>query len=416
MMLQAILSVALGLGTPGEVPLAAGQVTDLAGILAPEREAGIAADLRAAREAGHGDVRVLTVTSLEGRPIEEFSLRVAEASGIGSEERDDGVLLLISLEEREMRIETGRGVEAVLTDADCFAVTRKVLRPRFRAEEYGVGVEEAVSAILTLLAGEVWAPAEVAASTSGAGWFTGARWHAPPLWSALVALGALIAACLLPRSGYPGAVRGTLFGVALLAVPVGHALRPSGAWGSVALWAFAAAGAAWFFSSGRTKPFRAPTEDVLDWMFRRAWAVPMAHLVAFPIWLVRTAGGQRDNYLYWVRVGWYRTDLHRPERGVKFGWALLFAGFLATGAACGPAGLGGLLATLAIAALAFGLARGLSAVVVGLADGTLALASGTSSSSGPTGWRRDSYDDSSGSSSSSSSGGSFDGGGASDSW
>ena len=417
-MLRFLLSLLLASSLGQETPRASGPVTDLADLVSAEMEARLTDGLEAARAEGVGDVRVLTVPSLGGRPIEELALRVAEASRIGSAERDDGVLLLVAAEDREMRIETGRGVEAVLTDAGCFEITRKILRPRFREQAYDEGLLEAVTAILSTLRGEeVVFPESPATSAAAEGGVPSRlRLHAPPLWSVLTALGALILAPMVPRRALGGSIRGLLLGAALLAVPIGHAAR-SGHWlGTLALACFCVAAACWAFASPRLRTLRAPVGSTLEWMFKRPWAMPFAHLVAFPMWLVRRAGGEGSGYPYWVRVRWYGNELHRPEVGVRIGWWALFTGIAAEALASGVRGWGILVALVLVALPVFGLARGLAALVTGLLDGTLKLQSATSSSSYSS--SRDDYAYSSGSSGgdSSDSGGSFDGGGASDSW
>jgi uncharacterized protein len=421
-MIAVAVLVVLFASTPQDrMPLASDPVTDLADVIPAEMEAQLTTGLQHARAEGIADVRVLTVTSLAGRPIEEFALRVAEQSKIGSVERDDGVLLLIAVQERELRIETGRGIEATLTDADCFAITRKILRPRLRNEEYGQGVLEAVQAILATLHGETVVFPEVATSAAGHddGFWSSLRLHSIPLWSVLTAVGALILAITLKGKGIFEAMRYTLLGVALLAMPIGHTFGSELWLERLAFGCFCLAGLSWLLSSPRTHAFRAPTGPLLKWMFKRKWAMPLAHVFAFPMWLIRVAGRSKVNYLYWIDLRWYGHEIRYPEYGRRIGWWSVFAGLTLEVTASGVNGLAILIAFVVVTLPLFGLARGVTALITGLLEGTINLQSTGSSSSSGSRHRDVTYgsdSSSSSSSESSSSGGSFDGGGASDSW
>jgi uncharacterized protein len=85
--------------------------------------------------------------------VEDFSLRVAESWKLGREKFDDGALLLIAKEDRKMRLEVGYGLEPTITDARSKRILDDVIGPRFRAGDFGGGVEAAVEAIEGLLAG-----------------------------------------------------------------------------------------------------------------------------------------------------------------------------------------------------------------------------------------------------------------------
>ncbi|MBD3303621.1 hypothetical protein GF343_00595 [Candidatus Woesearchaeota archaeon] len=97
------------------------------------------------------EIAVLTIESLEGRPLEEYSLEIARNWGIGKEEKDNGLLLLISVKDRKYRFETGYGLEGVLPDAKTGRIGRYILTPAFRQEEYGKGVHEAITEIKGIL-------------------------------------------------------------------------------------------------------------------------------------------------------------------------------------------------------------------------------------------------------------------------
>ena len=83
---------------------------------------------------------VATVTSLEGRPIEDYGYRLGRAWAIGQKGKDDGVILLVAPNERKVRIETGYGARVFLTDAVSSVIVREAILPRFKAGDMGGGI------------------------------------------------------------------------------------------------------------------------------------------------------------------------------------------------------------------------------------------------------------------------------------
>jgi uncharacterized protein len=99
-------------------------------------------------------IAVLIVSSLEGEPIETYSIKVVEAWKLGTEKNDNGVLLLVSTGDRKVRIEVGQGLEGVLTDALTSRIIRNEIAPNFRRGDYEAGVVAAVDAIIKAAKGE----------------------------------------------------------------------------------------------------------------------------------------------------------------------------------------------------------------------------------------------------------------------
>lgn len=136
-----------------DVPPLTGRVVDRADLLAPATEQDLTQRLAAHEDSTSNQVAVLTVASLEGRPIEEYSLQVARTWALGQEEFDNGVLLLIARDDREMRIEVGYGLEGTLPDVVASRIIRNELRPAFREGDFDGGVEAGVQAILDAING-----------------------------------------------------------------------------------------------------------------------------------------------------------------------------------------------------------------------------------------------------------------------
>lgn len=92
--------------------------------------------------------------SLEGESLEDYSIRLAQKWRIGQKSLDNGVILLIFVDDRKMRLEVGYGLEPVIPDIVAGALIRETLAPRFREQRYAAGIEAAVDAIYGRVAGE----------------------------------------------------------------------------------------------------------------------------------------------------------------------------------------------------------------------------------------------------------------------
>lgn len=137
-----------------EVPFLSGRVVDEAALLSPEARAALEAKLAQLEADTKAQVAVLTVASLDGEPIEDFSHRVAETWKLGDVKRDDGVLFLVARDDRKMRIEVGYGLEPTLTDIRTRRIQDDLVRPAFRSGDYGAGIEKGIDAIGAQLRGE----------------------------------------------------------------------------------------------------------------------------------------------------------------------------------------------------------------------------------------------------------------------
>ena len=115
-------------------------VVDLAGIVDDAIETKLNAYLQELEQKTTAQVVVLTIQSLEGAALEEFSLRTAEKWGLGQKGKDNGVLILISLQDREYRFETGYGIEGIIPDSLAGSIGREYLVPNFRKGDYSNGI------------------------------------------------------------------------------------------------------------------------------------------------------------------------------------------------------------------------------------------------------------------------------------
>nr|WP_276616568.1 TPM domain-containing protein [Sphingomonas sp. SFZ2018-12] len=132
------------------IPLA-GRVTDAADIIDPGTEAALTGQLAALEQATGHQMVVVTVTSLAGQDVADFTRDLGNAWGIGRRNHDDGVVVLIAPNERQVRIAVARGLEKALPDALCKAIIDAQMLPHFRAGQLQRGIEAGVSVLIQTL-------------------------------------------------------------------------------------------------------------------------------------------------------------------------------------------------------------------------------------------------------------------------
>jgi len=143
-----------------DVPPLKGYVNDYGNILSPSARQRLENELSAFEKSDSTQIVVLTIPSLEGEVLEEYSIRVAEQWKIGHKGKDNGVILLVSRDDRKLRIEVGYGLEGRLTDLLSGRIIRFTIVPAFREGDYDRGVTEGVRDIILAVRGAYTAPAE----------------------------------------------------------------------------------------------------------------------------------------------------------------------------------------------------------------------------------------------------------------
>ena len=127
-------------------------VIDNASILSNSTEIQLTNALRELNKSDGTQIVVLTITSLKGDSLEDYSQRVVEKWGIGQKENDNGALLLISLADKQIRIEVGYGLEGDLTDLKSGRIIDKEISPRFKQGNFDDGVKAGIVAIVDIVA------------------------------------------------------------------------------------------------------------------------------------------------------------------------------------------------------------------------------------------------------------------------
>ncbi len=145
----------LPLGAYGlEVPRLQGYVNDYAGMISAPAKLKIEEALRAFEQSDSTQIVILTVPSLEGETIEEVGIKVGEVWKIGKKGKDNGVLFIVSKQERKIRIEVGYGLEGKLTDLVSGRIIDRVVKPRFQQGDFDGGFMAGVSSLIDATRGE----------------------------------------------------------------------------------------------------------------------------------------------------------------------------------------------------------------------------------------------------------------------
>jgi uncharacterized protein len=166
-----------------------GRVSDYAGLLTNDQKVRLDAQLQRYEEETTNQIAVAIFRSLEGESLEDFSIRLAEKWKIGTR-RDNGVILIVFLDNRKLRVEVGYGLEGALTDATSSSIIRNDIAPRFRQGDYYGGIEAGIQKIIEAARGEY--KAEPNDEQKGIGWknllilallFVILPFFAAPIWS-----------------------------------------------------------------------------------------------------------------------------------------------------------------------------------------------------------------------------------------
>jgi uncharacterized protein len=136
-----------------DVPPLHARVNDLAGMMSKYQASQLEDRLSRFEAQTHHQIVVLTIPSLHGDSLEDFSIRVAEAWKVGHKRADDGVILIVARDDRKIRIEVGYGLEGLLPDAAANRIIQDVMIPRFRDQDFAGGIESGTLAIFHAISG-----------------------------------------------------------------------------------------------------------------------------------------------------------------------------------------------------------------------------------------------------------------------
>jgi uncharacterized protein len=128
-----------------------GFVNDFAQVLtAPQRDS-LERRVRDLQQKTGAELSVVTVKSLEGGQIDDFTNKLFQRWGVGQKGKNNGIMLLVAMQDHKMRIEVGYGLEPVLPDVLAGRIIDEELRPQFRQSRYAEGLSRAVEQIATIV-------------------------------------------------------------------------------------------------------------------------------------------------------------------------------------------------------------------------------------------------------------------------
>ena len=141
LLLICVVPVPASIPEPPAVPR--DYVIDLANVIKDEVKSGLSADLQELEKKTSAQVLVLTVVSLEGERIEDFSLKTAKQWGLGQKGRDNGILIVVAVNDRRYRFEVGYGLETVLPDSMVGSIGREYFVHSFKRGDFSAGIQAA---------------------------------------------------------------------------------------------------------------------------------------------------------------------------------------------------------------------------------------------------------------------------------
>lgn len=136
------------------VPPNDGYVTDTVSVLKPEDEQALEQKLAVYKSTTSNEIAILIVSSLEGEDIAEASVEIGREWGIGTKENDNGILILVDYEGREVMIATGYGLEGAVPDIVAKGIIEIDIVPLFRDGQYAEGLNAAVDSLMKHIGGE----------------------------------------------------------------------------------------------------------------------------------------------------------------------------------------------------------------------------------------------------------------------
>jgi uncharacterized protein len=126
-------------------------VNDFAGVLTPDQRASLEERCRTVRQTTGAQLAAVVLKSLEGGQVDDFAVRLFKQWAIGQKDEQNGVLLLVAIEDRQARIEVGYGLEPILPDALAGRILNEELFPAFKQQRYFDGLNAAIKRIAQII-------------------------------------------------------------------------------------------------------------------------------------------------------------------------------------------------------------------------------------------------------------------------
>ena len=193
-------------------------VNDFANMLTEAEAQALESKLVAFDDSTSSQIAIVTVNTINGYDVSDYAFRLAEDWGIGQQGKNNGILILVALDDRKMFIATGYGVEASVPDVVAFRIVDRILKPNFRNEDYYQGLDEATNRLMGLISGEFEAEPE----ESGKSGF---------MFFMILLLFIVVIIIISRRGGGKGGNRGRGGGFFPPIVTLGNPYRSGSSWG-----------------------------------------------------------------------------------------------------------------------------------------------------------------------------------------
>ncbi len=141
-------------------------VTDYSNTLTKQELQDLESRLIAYDRESSVQIAIVMMKTLDGHPIDDYAFGLGEKWGVGRSGKDNGALVLVSMEERKIWIATGYGLEATLTDALCKRIIENEIRPAFKKSDYHGGLVAGTEAMIRATRGEYQGEGGTGASKS----------------------------------------------------------------------------------------------------------------------------------------------------------------------------------------------------------------------------------------------------------
>lgn len=151
-----LFGISLNLAQAQEIPAKPSPprlLNDLGAFLSQQEAALLERKLRNYNDSTSTQITIVTVPSLNGYEIGDYTFRLGEAWGIGQKGKNNGLIILASKEEREVFIATGYGLEEYVPDAYAKRIVENILVPNFKNQDFYAGFDQAVDFVIGLVAG-----------------------------------------------------------------------------------------------------------------------------------------------------------------------------------------------------------------------------------------------------------------------
>lgn len=145
-------------------------VNDFAGVLSDQENSMLEQKLRAYHDSTSTQIAVVIVQDLGGYEVVDYAVRLGEKWGVGQQGGDNGIVVLVSIDDRKAAIVTGYGMEGAVTDAATRRIRENQMNPNFREGNFYEGLDEATTTIIKLASGEFTAE-DLEPKGQGAGYF-----------------------------------------------------------------------------------------------------------------------------------------------------------------------------------------------------------------------------------------------------